>query len=678
MDYFSRARGNSRNNVEGPSSSRPGTSSNSGPTTPGSVGPLTPADTPSRNPSAMRLRRLPSTGTLRLPGQELRRAHSQTFAPSGAGRGGRGGGRSPSRFDSAGTSTIQEEEPAGRRRSFSDPSRPQAAQIQGVATRQQDVTLPTVLEERPSNPLTPAAEPVPPAQGLARTATNRLRAVSSAAADALRSRPDRENQRDRRGSAGSGTGMRAQNEEGRPYEAEVTDFLDVIDPEVSTLTTLNNVQNSLFIPYLGRLYNRQPMYTLSRPQTAPELPEIPPGAKTRTQLEETETEDEGYQVSDTTDPHTGLHRLHTIKSTLSGTSIGHNYAVLPHGVRLEGWTEEELDELNNHVRHLLHSRRESFKRSMRAFGKYVRKPMGFFVTLYAFIITFWGAAWVLFLIGWIHAGGRRDYFVEICDQILTALLVVIGIGLFPWRCVDTYHMIYIAHYHYKVWQLRAQHGLQRMKDPNDLPDTDPRISTMLDSEQAADVRAQVAEKVKEEEVVMLPLEQQRKLKHHQDKFAKSHTFFKPHETITHRAFPIKLLITVVVLLDFHSFFQMALGGTTWGINYHVRPRALTTVILALSISCNIAGGITISVGDHKSRKKEVFERMFRQKRTSEAMKKIEKKKGKGRYSTSREVGGLEKRGSESSGEEEARMRMADEEGRRLTEQAMRQVGVGTV
>lgn len=131
---------------------------------------------------------------------------------------------------------------------------------------------------------------------------------------------------------------------------------------------------------------------------------------------------------------------------------------------------------------------------------------------------------------------------------------------------------------------------------------------------------------------MLPLEEQRKLKHHQDKMARSHTYYKPHETLTHYAFPVKLLITIIVLLDFHSFFQIALGGTTWGIYYRVRPKALTAIILAFSISCNIAGGITISVGDKKTRKKELFEQMFRQKRTNEAIKHIEKKKGKPRQS----------------------------------------------
>lgn len=50
-----------------------------------------------------------------------------------------------------------------------------------------------------------------------------------------------------------------------------------------------------------------------------------------------------------------------------------HFAVLPHGERLQGWTKEDIEELNDHVRHMLHSRREKFKRGMKGFGQYVRK-----------------------------------------------------------------------------------------------------------------------------------------------------------------------------------------------------------------------------------------------------------------------------------------------------------------
>jgi hypothetical protein len=62
-------------------------------------------------------------------------------------------------------------------------------------------------------------------------------------------------------------------------------------------------------------------------------------------------------------------RTHSLASVMSDTQ----FAVLPHGVSLAGWSQEDKDELNDHVRHLLHSRRAKFKRGMRGFGKYVRR-----------------------------------------------------------------------------------------------------------------------------------------------------------------------------------------------------------------------------------------------------------------------------------------------------------------
>lgn len=98
--------------------------------------------------------------------------------------------------------------------------------------------------------------------------------------------------------------------------------------------------------------------------------------------------------------------------------------------------------------------------------------------------------------------------------------------------------------------------------------------------------------------------------------------------MTHNAFPLRLLVAIVVLLDCHSFLQIALGTCTWAINYKTRPFALTTVILCCSITVNITAGILISVGDHRTRKKEVLEKMFRQELTEEAIKKVERRKSK--------------------------------------------------
>jgi hypothetical protein len=162
------------------------------------------------------------------------------------------------------------------------------------------------------------------------------------------------------------------------------------------MTTLTNVQNSLFVPDLGRFLNRRPTYTLTRRPTKVSEAEVPqdltrptriptkttemptPGEKQERQ-EELSLEATRYltaeEKSELEHPDTQTskrfkaRRTHSLASVMSESQ----YAVLPHGVSLAGWSQEDKDELNDHVRHLLHSRRARFKRSMRGFGKYVRK-----------------------------------------------------------------------------------------------------------------------------------------------------------------------------------------------------------------------------------------------------------------------------------------------------------------
>lgn len=215
------------------------------------------------------------------------------------------------------------------------------------------------------------------------------------------------------------------------YDSRIVDFLDAVDPEVSTLTSITNLQNSLFVPSLGRFVNRRPTYDLSfAPGPAPgryadSLQAIGEENLTQEQRER---------------PRPG--RAFSITSNLEDS----HYAVLPHGATLEGWSQEDVDRLNDYVRHMLHSRRSKFKRSLKAFGRYVSRPLGFLVTLYATLITLFGLAWVLFLIGWISIGAKQYYVINVIDYILVALFAIVGDGLAPFRAVDTYHMIYIAHY----------------------------------------------------------------------------------------------------------------------------------------------------------------------------------------------------------------------------------------
>ena len=172
------------------------------------------------------------------------------------------------------------------------------------------------------------------------------------------------------------------------------------------MTTLTNVQNSLFVPDLGRFLNRRPTYVLTRrptsalegetsqeiprgpsrpsstiPATIPELQTPAERQETHERQEElsleatrylTAEEKEELEHPDTeTSKRFKARRTHSLASVVSASPD--QYAILPHGVSLAGWSQEDKDELNDHVRHLLHSRRAKFKRSMRGFGKYIRK-----------------------------------------------------------------------------------------------------------------------------------------------------------------------------------------------------------------------------------------------------------------------------------------------------------------
>lgn len=221
-------------------------------------------------------------------------------------------------------------------------------------------------------------------------------------------------------------------------------------------------------------------------------------------------------------------------------------------------------------------------------------------------------------------GDRQTYIVNIIDNVLVALFAVVGDGMAPFRVVDTYHMCFIAHYHHLTWRLRREQGLPNLQDHNDLPakpekETDPEAAKPEDSEFS-----------------VLNAQQQQKLIHHQAKFSRSHSFYKPHETGTHSAFPLRLLVAVVVLLDCHSLFQIALGTCTWAISYHHRPQALTATILSCSICVNITAGILITIGDRRTRKKDVALKMSRQELTSTAIKKVEKHKQQAEGSDSRQ------------------------------------------
>ncbi|KAG6020990.1 hypothetical protein E4U19_006039 [Claviceps sp. Clav32 group G5] len=476
------------------------------------------------------------------------------------------------------------------------------------------------------------------------------------------------------------------------YNEELVDWLDIIDPEVQTLSTLTNVQNSLFVPDLGSWVNRRPAYVLSQPDGPAPRPVPPEAAQPPdepTIPEQSDEQQDGLSPGPRAETPSGprMRRTTTITSQLSES----HYAALPHGETLEGWSADEKRELDDHVRHMLHSRRSKFKRQMKGFGQYVRRPLGFFVTLYATLITLFGLAWVLFLIGWIYVGEQQVYAIHIIDSVLVALFAIMGDGLAPFRAVDTYHMVFIARYARIIAKAKKRaakeaeaRGVKEAKQGVVQFDSDgfqgeqnavnrgefsgsgggsyghsngsvPQIAVHEPASDAANATNSMTiannaeadelependpsdlEDTKSLSSSILSLQedyltppQRASLAHHQKKLAKSHSFYKPHETFTHHAFPLGHLMAIIILLDFHSCLQISLGATTWGIDYHHRPFAITTVILCVSITCNLTAGLVIMFGDRKTRKKDVVDLLDRQALTGDAMKKVEKKRHRG-------------------------------------------------
>jgi hypothetical protein len=138
------------------------------------------------------------------------------------------------------------------------------------------------------------------------------------------------------------------------------------DPEVATLTSLTNVQNSLFIPNLPFL-NRRPTYNLRR--RASETESLEDINRILAPALEAQAEEQAPPRIRRTETGGTLATVATIDSQLSES----RYAVLPSGASLEGWTKHDKAEVNDHVRHMLHSKRSKFKRTMRGFGQYVRR-----------------------------------------------------------------------------------------------------------------------------------------------------------------------------------------------------------------------------------------------------------------------------------------------------------------
>ncbi|KAG2077323.1 hypothetical protein BDR04DRAFT_1124923 [Suillus decipiens] len=225
-------------------------------------------------------------------------------------------------------------------------------------------------------------------------------------------------------------------------------------------------------------------------------------------------------------------------------------------VELAGNAQSESDDmdesLDRHVKDVLTGR-----------SKVKRTLQGIITGIYGFLVVFWGAALVLFLLKWInlHNANTQGFWVEVCSQIVCGLFTITGIGLIPTRALDTYRICKIWHYKHKTTKLRDRDGLPQLSDVDDLPDPayDPTF------------------------VHVLTEREQQDLHHQQVKFRESQTWYRPHGTVTHRAFPIK--------------FE--------------RPAWTTGSLIPASFLCGIISAILIWRGGRLTRRTEKIENDLR-------------------------------------------------------------------
>ncbi|EPQ59465.1 hypothetical protein GLOTRDRAFT_70926 [Gloeophyllum trabeum ATCC 11539] len=315
---------------------------------------------------------------------------------------------------------------------------------------------------------------------------------------------------------------------GEHHEDDIVEHLDAIDPQIGTVSSLTNAANAILIPPLS-LYSRKPIVSL------PQSPAL--GA-------------EDVEKS-------------------RGAS--------------------HMDDLDHHVESVL-SKRQVFKRTMKGVWAFVKTPLGFITAVYGFLVAFWGAAIVIFLLKIInfHNANTQGFWVEVSSQVENGLFTATGIGLIPFRAMDTYRIARIWYYKRKTRRLRKQAGLPELIDEDDLPDPiyDVNYVHVLTDEEQADLHYQ------------------------QIKFMKSQTWYRPHGTDTHRAFPINTALLICCLIDGNSLFQIILCGTMWGLNRFERPAWSTGILIPASFLCGIFSGVFIWRGGQKTRRtEEVQERL---------------------------------------------------------------------
>lgn len=254
------------------------------------------------------------------------------------------------------------------------------------------------------------------------------------------------------------------------------------------------------------------------------------------------------------------------------------------------------DSLDRHVDDVLR-RPTKLRRTLMGVWSFLKTPMGIITGIYGFLVVFWGAAIVIFLVKIInfHNANTQGFWVEVSSQVETGLFTVTSIGLIPFRVLDTYRIWKIWRHKRNTIRLREQAGLPQLFDVDDLPDPmyDPNY------------------------VHVLTEQEQRDLHDQQSKFQHSQTWYRAHGTETHRAFPINIALLICFLNDGNSLFQIFLCGTMWGLNRFQRPAWSTGILIPASFLCGIGAAVLIWRGGEKTKRVEEVRRRLRSALASE-------------------------------------------------------------
>ncbi|POW00691.1 hypothetical protein PSTT_12979, partial [Puccinia striiformis] len=258
-------------------------------------------------------------------------------------------------------------------------------------------------------------------------------------------------------------------------------------------------------------------------------------------------------------------------------------------------------------------------------------------------------------------------WVEICSQVLNGLFTIPGIGLFPSRIIDSWNIGVILHYARVIWKrkgrknledpndlipskplsstspLEINHhrtnnptsshnhnpsdkgGIENKEDDEDPTHSDHEIQLQEEEEERnlrtsptgseeeledeeevniIDNSSGIEDVWKDEQEIVLNENEINRLRNSQESLCKSQTWYRPHSSATHYAFPIKWAVLILLLNLGNSIFQAALCAVMWGLKYSTRPAWTTATFMALSFSCGISSGILIWRIGLKTTKKE--------------------------------------------------------------------------